>query len=180
MRREAVTQYCDVIQGPLWDSVTVDPRCVAVLFMVPVGQGSSIFAPGAKNSADTNMLLSGQIAAGMTFQVNAVDCEPLFGAPREALEAITFRLIIGNRWFVEIPASRATCRLTIEERARGLMLPGMKWSHSIERKPLQLEPTVAFHMDVMSYATAPVSIRVALDGFHYRPLERWARLQGIK
>jgi hypothetical protein len=53
----------DKLNTPIWDTAKV-VRC-ATLFSVPVGQGTSVFALNEpKGYADTNMMLSRQIASG--------------------------------------------------------------------------------------------------------------------
>ena len=164
-------QYRDVLVQPLYDSAELFPGDSPRLFVEPRGQGSSVFVKGPKTGADTNMNLSGQLPAGYWFSCSGIECEALRDTPRRMLEGVVLEFIIASKPFVTLPASRASCRLTEDEIARGWMLPGMKFEHSIAKKPLDLGPTCPWYVQATSVASGVVVLRVALNGYLYRPVE---------
>lgn len=136
----------------------------ARLFEVPEHQADSVslFGPGMKSRAETNMDLSGQIPAGWILVVSRIVFEPVAEWPLAAMSATLLRLIIGSKTFVEIPAVWAFPVRGMSSEASGYQLG----------RPLALHGSERFMVELQGPSDAPDRVaRVSLGPELGRPVQ---------
>ena len=202
----AISGYKDVIVEPRYDTV-VYPAAGATLltfFALPRGQGNTAFqtaggAAIAKNSADTNMDLAGQLPGGYWFNLQGFRLMPSWDITdqdiKNILNGAVFTFIVASKPFLTVPArtipqGNGPSGSGASINSNGF--PTLANNYSIRFKPLELEPTVNFQVTLTwpcgqnqpattnaapgGVATvgghlAGIPFTVFLDGFLYRPVQ---------
>lgn len=150
----------DVLGQPLWDTVRLVPNTVVTAFAVPQGEGETLFGLGRKRAGETNLVHAGQLAAGYSFDIQALYAEPLSECDERDLHGLGAALFIGSACYVQAPW------LLLRERAMGVP-SGFR----IE-PPLRITATNNFALRLDVPATAPSAVLlVALLGRLLRPMQ---------
>ena len=192
-----IEQIRDTIAEPRYDTVTVPTTGTQLLtfFAQPIGQGTTNWGgTGAKNLADTNMELAGQLPNPYTFTVFGLRMlfpwNVTLADVQLAFNGCVFTLTIGAKPYLRVPARMIPAgngpvgsifaNSDMAAPVRQLLnngWPSNSNSFSIKGKPLVLSPTenfqvtltwpsaaVAVTTTIATQATAGLPVTVALDG----------------
>lgn len=194
-------QLLDVIVEPRYDTQTILAAGALTLtyFQIPVGQGATNFgaATVAKQLADTNMDLAGQLPAGYNFKVLGFRAQPAFTlTPADARNWSAgglFTFTIASKPYLRVPLDTVPAGMgptgyggaTVDALGRAMAhgVPQLSNAYTIGKKPLDLSQSQNFSVVltwvtlqpvtsvVTGQAAAGLPVRVYLDGFLYRPVQ---------
>lgn len=196
-------QLLDVIVEPRYDTQTILAAGALSLtyFQVPIGQGATNFgaATVAKQLADTNMDLAGQLPAGYNFRVLGFRAQPAFTLSdpdaRNWSAGGLFTFTIASKPYLRVPldtvpagcgptgGGAATTVAATSFRSSSHGVPHISNAYTIGKKPLELSQSQNFSVIltwvtlqpvtsvVTGQAAAGLPVRVYLDGFLYRPVQ---------
>jgi hypothetical protein len=194
-------QLLDVIVEPRYDTQTILAAGALTLtyFQVPIGQGQSNFGAAgvAKQLADTNMDLAGQLPAGYNFKLLGFRPQPAFTlTPADARNwsaGGTFTFTIASKPYLRVPLDTMPAGAgpwgyggaTVDALGRAMAhgVPELANSYKIGRKPLDLSQNQNFSVILNWVALSPVTsvvptqvaaglpVRVYMDGWLYRPVQ---------
>lgn len=189
----SLNDILDVIVEPRWDTQTIPAAGSLTLtyFQVPQGQGASNFGAAgvAKQLADTNMDLAGQLPAGYNFDITGFRVQPAFTMTTADAQKWsvggTLTFTIGSKPFLRAPLDSVPAGMGPYGSVFGTAATGgitaHGWPHLsnafvIARKPLTLAQTQNFSVVLTWVALSPVTstvptqpaaglpVRVYMDG----------------
>jgi hypothetical protein len=192
---QVVSDMLDVIVEPRYDTNTILAAGALVLtyFTVPLGQGASNFGAAgvAKQLADTNMDLAAQLPAGYNFVIKGFRVQPAFTlTPADARGwsvGGTFIFTIGSKPYLRVPIDTIPAGAgpfgyggaTVDALGRAMAhgMPYLANAFNITQKPLLLQQTQNFNVQLTWVALSPVTsvvptqvaaglpVRVWMDGY---------------
>lgn len=194
-------QVLDVLVQPLYDTQTILAAGTTQLtyFQTAIGGPTSNFggAATAKQLADTNMTLNGQLSAGYNFKVLGIRIQPAFTMTRQDATrwstGAVFQLTIASKPYLQVPLDSIPAgmgpfgafNLAVAADAAAMShgYPHLANAYTIGKKPLDLGQSLNFNVTlnwvsavavtstIPTQPAAGLPVRVYLDGFYYRPVQ---------